>query len=297
MSDHEYEGKVAGQEGGAQGGATGQGAGPQAQPQDAGQAGGAPQGACQSQAEAGQGGQYQAQGPAGYEQYGPQAGGDCGCGDAGGAQGYPQMGYPYGPQGGPQMGQPAGYYGGPQMGYPGGPAMGPPPGAQGGPPPMGHPGGQGGPQMGYPGAQGGCGGEDQPTGHSAPGGTAQPHVCNHGNMSYGPAPGMGMPGPMPGFHPGMPYGGHPGFAGAHSPMGQEAQFNQMMGMFGDIMNGKADMSKVTSWLGGVDSGFWKGALVGAALALLISSPMVSDTVKGMFSGLMGGGAQEQGEEA
>ncbi|MGD9123600.1 MAG: hypothetical protein PVG60_00830 [Desulfarculaceae bacterium] len=71
----------------------------------------------------------------------------------------------------------------------------------------------------------------------------------------------------------------------------------MMGMVGDIMNGKADMSKVSSWLGGMDSGFWKGALLGAALAFLISSPMVSDTVKGMFSGLMGGGAQEEGKEA
>lgn len=77
----------------------------------------------------------------------------------------------------------------------------------------------------------------------------------------------------------------------------------MMGMFDDLIKGKTEMSQMTKFLGGMDGGFWKGAVVGAALALLISSPMVTDTIAGMFSGLMGGGqetgspAPEKGKEA
>ena len=86
-------------------------------------------------------------------------------------------------------------------------------------------------------------------------------------------------------------------------MGNEAQLGQMIGMFNDLMSsGKPEMSKVAGLLGNVDSRFWKGALVGAALTLLISSPAISGSVAGLFSGLLGKGAEtgnsarEQGGE-
>jgi hypothetical protein len=73
---------------------------------------------------------------------------------------------------------------------------------------------------------------------------------------------------------------------------QQAQFGQMMGMVNDIVNGKADMSQVAGLLGSFDSRFWKGALVGAAIAFLLTNSTISDSVVGMFSGLWGGGSKE-----
>lgn len=245
-------------------------------------------------------GQYQQQGPANMAPQGPAGGVNavggagqaaCGCNEAQPAQ-------PMGGYGEPAMGRPGPYFGGPPPSQPpqaggwGGPQMGQPAGAYGQPalhqPP--HPGG--------------------PAGH----GPGLGHVCTHdgpkpANMP-GHFPGQG-PGPMPGHFPGqgpsMGFGGHPGFGGmpfpnAQAPFQQAGQFGDLMGMFEDVINGKAEMSKMAGWLGSLDARFWKGAVMGAALALLISSPLVSETISGLFSGLTGKGdkehanAPETGEE-
>ncbi len=242
-------------------------------------------------------GQPMGQPMAGYGE--PQMGQEsCNCGDA-------QMGAPSEGYGGPRMGQPGNTYGGPMMGQRA--PMGGFPGYM--------PGNAGGPQMGQPPYPG-------PMGGPAVGPEGQPHHCSH-HMPYpgpfagpfpgpmpGPFPGAApgaMPGMPPGFMPGAAYGAHPGFGPANSPMAQaaqsEAQLGKMMNMFSDIVNGKTDMSQVAGFLGGMDGSFWKGAVLGAALALMVSSPMVSDTITGLFSGLTGGGAKSEtsapdaGEEA
>ena len=215
-------------------------------------------------------------GPGGYGE--PQLGMEsCSCGDQ------PSEGY-----GGPQMGQPGYTYGGPPMSQPSptGLFMGQPTGQPG---PTGHPG-----AMGYPGAGG------PPMGGFQPGGPV-PHVCNHGGAQYGPPPGPAY-GPVPG------YGFQPSFAPGGGPVGQaqqvEAQMGQMMDLFTEMMDGgKPDMSKVAGLLGTFDGAFWKGALVGAGLALLVSSPTVTGAISGLFSGLTGGDGSSKtdaptaGEEA
>ncbi len=244
---------------------------------------------------------------------------ECSCQDGGGQ---PQGGgadrQP--PQAAPQTGYPAGY--GPIADHAGDCSCGSQagqPGMVGGPAPgVGYPGYA--PMTGYPGAnnfapapeshEDGCSCGSQPG--TSPKGMRpaepgpQPH-CEHHFMHPGPMPGP-YPGPMPGPYPGpmwgpmpgaafgpmpgMAYGVQPGFGPANSPMGQaffqkDAQLGQMMGLFNDIVSGKPDMSQVAGFLGSMDSGFWKGAAVGAGLALLLSNSSIKEAVSGMFSGLTG----------
>ncbi|KMY66256.1 hypothetical protein AAU61_17400 [Desulfocarbo indianensis] len=338
MSQFDQQNMPAGQESCAKGNEAGQSQGGQGQ----GQGGPAPEAQAawgQAQSMAGpqaEGGytaanQYQQQGPANMAPQGPVAGGNggggmekasCGCGEAQPAQAM-------GGYGQPAMGQPAASFGGhqapnaPQGGGWGAPQF----------PQPAQPGGWGGPQMGQPAT-------NQPPHPGGPAGQVpgMGHVCNHDGAKAanmfgqfpgqgpgpmpGPFPGQGagpMPGPfpgqgagpMPGHFPGqgpsMNFGGHPGFGGmpfpnAQAPFQQAGQFGDLMGMFEDVINGKAEMSKMAGWLGSLDARFWKGAVMGAALALLISSPLVSETISGLFSGLTGKGdkehanAPETGEE-
>lgn len=201
--------------------------------------------------------------------YGPIAdhAGDCSCGS--------QAGQP-GPVGVPAPG--AGYPGfAPMAGYPGANNPAPAPDSHDG---------------GYS-----CGSQPGgPTKGMSPAGQGpQPH-CEHHFAHPGPMPGP-FPGPMYGPMPGAAYGVHPGFGPANSPMGQafyqkDAQVGQMMGLFNDIVSGKSDMSQVAGFLGSMDSGFWKGAAVGAGLALLLSSSSVKEAISGMFSGLTSRGSND-----
>jgi len=270
-------------------------------------------------------GQYQQQGPANMAPQGPAAGANaggaeqpsCGCNEAQPAQAM-------GGYGQPAMGQPAAFFGGPQGSHtPQGGGWGAPQSPQ-----PAQAGGWGGPQMGQPSGAYGQPAMNQPPHPGGPAGQApgMGHVCNHDGAKAanmfgqfpgqgpgpmpGPFPGQG-PGPMPGHFPGqgpsMNFGGHPGFGGmpfhnAQAPFPQAGQFGDLMGMFEDVINGKAEMSKMAGWLGSLDSRFWKGAVMGAALALLISSPIVSESLSGLFSGFTGKGdkehanAPETGEE-
>ena len=233
--------------------------------------------------------------------YGPIAdhAGDCSCGS--------QTGQPA-PVGGPAPGE--GYPGfAPMTGYPGATNPAPAPDSH----------------------EGGCSCGSQPSGPPkgmSPAGPGPQPYCEHHFAHPGPMPGAmpgpmpgpfpgpmpgpmpgvmpgpfpgampgPMPGAMPGAMPGMAYGVHPGVGPANSPMGQaifqkDAQLGQMMGLFNDIVSGKSDMSQVAGFLGSMDSGFWKGAAVGAGLALLLSNSSVKEAVSGLFSGLMGRGGND-----
>jgi len=61
-----------------------------------------------------------------------------------------------------------------------------------------------------------------------------------------------------------------------------------MGLVNDIANGKADPSRMMSYLGGVDSQFWKGAVVGIGATLLLTNDSVKGAMAGLFSSLLGG---------
>ena len=201
-----------------------------------------------------------------------------------GMMGGPQPPYP-GMMGGPQPPQP-GMMGGPQPPYPGmmGGPQPPQPGMMGGPQPP-YPGMMGGPQPPYPGMMGG----PQPPQPGMMGGP-QP-----------PQPGM-MGGPQPSHHgsdcrchehpmSGMPHAGMMGAPGVDA----NNQFGQVFGMVTDLMNGKADMSSMAQFLDTSDPRFWKGALVGAALALLLTSSSVKNSISGLMGGLFGS-SQDQDEE-
>ncbi|KIX15328.1 hypothetical protein X474_04130 [Dethiosulfatarculus sandiegensis] len=116
-----------------------------------------------------------------------------------------------------------------------------------------------------------------------------------------PYPGM-MGGPQPSHHgsdcrchehpmSGMPHAGMMGAPGVDA----NNQFGQVFGMVTDLMNGKADMSSMAQFLDTSDPRFWKGALVGAALALLLTSSSVKNSISGLMGGLFGS-SQDQDEE-
>ncbi len=127
----------------------------------------------------------------------------------------------------------------------------------------------------------------------------------------GPAGMPGMPGQMP--HPYAAYGPFPGqppyeaaaSMGSMGGMGQassdshaeggcgcggaghsqdakhlENKYGQLYGMINEAASGNPDISKFMNFFSSTSSDFWKGALVGAGLTLLLTN----DTIKGAIAG-------------
>jgi tetrahydromethanopterin S-methyltransferase subunit F len=119
-------------------------------------------------------------------------------------------------------------------------------------------------------------------------------------MVYGTTgPVYGQPGVQPpgmAYHPGIdpayaasgydPYGAHPGAQqppGIADP-GNAEHYDRIADVVKDIANGEQpDVSKLAALYSGFDSQFWKGALIGAVLAVLLTS----NTVKTALAGTMG----------
>jgi hypothetical protein len=113
---------------------------------------------------------------------------------------------------------------------------------------------------------------------------------------------MGGPGMAHGMGgPGMAHGmGGPGMGPGVDPCIQAQRYAQWMEAACDIANGKPNVEKIMGLMQGYDGQFWKGALVGAAAALLIGN----DTVKGAVTetvasiwGMFQSGAKESAEGA
>ena len=90
-------------------------------------------------------------------------------------------------------------------------------------------------------------------------------------------------------HHGMPFD-HRAFAaqmGMDDPRGLEHRFGQVMELYNDFVQGKTDPTKIMSFLSSSGAHFWKGAAVGAAIALLASNSTVKAAISEAFSTLLG----------
>lgn len=99
-------------------------------------------------------------------------------------------------------------------------------------------------------------------------------------------------------HHGAPFD-HQAFAAqfGDDPRGLEHRFGQVMELYNDFVQGKTDPTKIMNFLSSSGAHFWKGAAVGAAIALLASNSTVKAAVADAFSTLFGcGKAGEQPSE-
>jgi hypothetical protein len=109
---------------------------------------------------------------------------------------------------------------------------------------------------------------------------AGPHPTSAGfAQSTGPDPHAGSHGPEPHRHPKHD---------AH-------QYGQVMGLVNDLANGNADPSRVMAVLGNLDAQFWKGALVGVGVTLLLTNTAVRNALAGTLSGIFGAFSQKTEE--
>ena len=81
---------------------------------------------------------------------------------------------------------------------------------------------------------------------------------------------------------------------AHGPAGGPGhlkhdahKYGQLMQLVNDLANGNADPSRMMDVLGGLDTRFWKGALVGVAATLLLTNDAVKGTIANSLSGILG----------
>lgn len=151
----------------------------------------------------------------------------------------------------------------------------------------------GAPQQGYPTQggypqQGGYPGAPQFPPQFAPQGQAQQYPSQYGPAVYGPTgygpqtaptygaqqfPGMGSQ--QPGQFPGM------------EGLGQENRYGELYGLINEAANGNADVSKFMRFFQSTSSDFWKGALIGTGLTLLLTNDTVKETLAKGFAGVMG----------
>lgn len=248
------------------------------------------------------------EGPAGYGGQSPDAASSCACGHHEGGPGNST-----GPATPPPMGEPGMGYG---QQYPGssGPGQA-----------MNHSPGQGcgqdmqqGPGAFYglphtppysPGQQPPHGAHNTPpygAGHAPPYGAYNQHPQGNapGSMHAHSHPGQSGPGHQnphhPHAHPGHHLHGAPGYGpgpayGAGHGYGVENHHAELYQMVQQAANGQPDVSRFLNFFNNVGSDFWKGALVGAGITLLMTNDSVKNMLAGGIGGLwgmMGAGAEE-----
>ena len=92
---------------------------------------------------------------------------------------------------------------------------------------------------------------------------------------------------------GFPGFGAPAFAAMAGQYGEDPQhlqnqYGQMLHMCTELMQGKADPSKILSFLTASGTHFWKGALVGALLTFVLTNSSVKSALGETFSAIFGG---------
>lgn len=119
------------------------------------------------------------------------------------------------------------------------------------------------------------------------GGPKGPGASPFGPTAYG-APGRGPTGygpmfGMPGFDPAAMGGAF----GPGVPQFDQRRYGQLLEIYNDIMEGKPDPAKLAGLFSGSDGYFWKGALVGAALTLLVTNQSLRSALGECFSSIFG----------
>jgi hypothetical protein len=132
------------------------------------------------------------------------------------------------------------------------------------------------------------------------------------NPAYGPQAATGVYTGQSGIQPpprGMPYGGVDPAAGQAMPGAQQApptdetaapgmdanQYGRIAEVVQDIANGEQpDVSKLAALYSSFDAQFWKGALIGAVLTVLLTNDTVKNAVAGTLGGIMGAFKKDDG---
>lgn len=119
------------------------------------------------------------------------------------------------------------------------------------------------------------------------------HGAAHGRYPENQAPGQNGPFDPFGFHAmfggAAPFGAGAQQTAAPDPRETERRIGQAMEIYTDFMQGKSDPSKIMDFLTSTGAHFWKGAAVGALLALLLTNSTVKSAIGEAFSGLFGKG--------
>mgnify|MGYP000109069149 CR=1 FL=1 len=125
--------------------------------------------------------------------------------------------------------------------------------------------------------------------------TMDPTAAMGQQPGFQPQPGTGTMGPgtaytAPGYYQ-QPYPGDPQdytAAGQSAPGNHAENYGRIADVVKDIANGEQpDMSKLAALYSGFDTQFWKGALIGAVLTVLLTSETVKTAVAGTFGGIFG----------
>lgn len=86
---------------------------------------------------------------------------------------------------------------------------------------------------------------------------------------------------------------HPGQA-PHCHHGHhDIPCDKLLELCSDLMQGNTDPAKIMSFLSSTGTHFWKGAVVGALLALVLGNSSVKSTLADSFSGLFGKGNESE----
>ncbi len=81
---------------------------------------------------------------------------------------------------------------------------------------------------------------------------------------------------------------HPASTAAPSPgRGQENRYGELYGLIQEAANGNADVSGFLRFFQSTSSDFWKGALVGTGLTLLLTNDAVKSAIARGFAGVWG----------
>jgi hypothetical protein len=97
------------------------------------------------------------------------------------------------------------------------------------------------------------------------------------------------PGPVPGNHAAYAPGHASHSCGGPGPRHfkhEQHQYGQMMEIVNDFANGTPNVGKVMDFMEISDSRFWKGAVAGIALTLLLTNDTVKKTIFGAMGNLM-----------
>lgn len=141
----------------------------------------------------------------------------------------------------------------------------------------------------------GSGPQYQPASPWAP--QYQPNAAPH----YAPGPVYtGVPhGPTTGRPYAVPHAHHDGPSGGQGQGGEANRYGELYGLIREAANGQPDVSRFLNFFESVSSDFWKGALVGTGLTLLLTNDavknMLSKSLAGLW-GMAGAGAEEKEAE-